>query len=86
MMWQGPLDVVRGVRELEQRERWVPVGDRLPDIGVVVMVAVSGAVVIAERSADGWYQLGVATMHWLEQAPTHWRPMPAPPSVEGVGR
>lgn len=83
------LDVVRSERdrlrarvaELEARERWVPVGERLPEHGDRVRFWFP-----ARR--DGGLEPGevTETMPWgldyWRSKPSHWRPLPEPPEGE----
>ena len=69
------------LNEMQYRlARWIPVEERLPEMGARVMVghAVDGWVGIGERVLTGTY------LHWEDDGedlhePTHWMPLPEPP-------
>ena len=59
--------------------RWIPVTERLPDIGSSCLISpVSGCVAEGQYDGDGWTQY-----RWSakldKDAVTHWMPMPEPP-------
>ena len=68
--------------ELEQyreRERWIPVSERLPKAGdevLILIMAIKGeparTAADRHRGARGWY-------NWEDKYVTHWRPLPLPP-------
>ena len=67
---------------LRNPPRWIPIEERLPEMGARVMVghAVDGWVGIGERVLTGTY------LHWEDDGedlhdPTHWMPLPEPPIV-----
>lgn len=71
----------------QQAPKWVAVGERLPPEGVDCAVVLSDCLAVAfyyaGNEADGdkpeWFGPGNAT---IEQ-PTHWMPLPSPPSEGG---
>ena len=71
------------------RTRWIPVTERLPENGEVVLavangqpsenVTLVGAIEIGELLDDGWF---LETWPDLNGTVTHWLPLPAGPEVE----
>lgn len=64
-------------------QRWIPVTERLPDIGVSVLCSSpeppgDDAVWIGQREEYEWYFPGANEMG----TPTHWMPLPEPPEVK----
>ena len=73
--------------ELKERQyrlaRWIPVEERLPDIGVSVLCSSPGPpgedmVWIGQREQYEWYFPGANEMG----TPTHWMPLHEPPEVK----
>ena len=65
-----------------EAERWIPVSERLPEEGKLVIV--DGGVAIREYGK--WYsQTGDDTGRRIEWPVTHWRPLPAPPKEVNNG-
>jgi hypothetical protein len=59
--------------QLRSQQRWVPVGERLPERGIYVLVSQNGEVVTDRIGDDGkWEDADWAT--------THWQPLPSPPT------
>lgn len=60
---------------LQERQRWIPVMERLPEYTVCVLVAYSnGAVEVDAWGHDGWMDEDLSN-----GAITHWMPLPEPP-------
>lgn len=74
------VDWRRRALEAEARERWVPVGERLPRKRMRVLVWVrhieSFATYVDDGSFTGWLDDDNCQIY-----PSHWRPMPASPEV-----
>lgn len=76
---------------LQERQRWIPAEERLPEEGVPVFINyigtdgaphADGVVVWAERAAL-WWEGSLADCDTEVSVPiTHWMPLPAPPEVE----
>lgn len=63
---------------LQERQRWIPVTERLPEYTVCVLVAYSnGAVEVDAWGHDGWMDEDLSN-----GAITHWTQLPKPPEVE----
>lgn len=61
----------------EQVPRWIPVTERLPDVGATVLVCdYDGHIETGERNGCGW--IG----GWLDECATYWTPLPEPPKEE----
>lgn len=82
---QGGDDAVRAALEyaLTVAARWIPVEERLPDIGVSVLCSSpeppgEDRVWIWQREQYEWYFPDANEMG----TPTHWMPLPEPPEVE----
>lgn len=63
--------------------RWIPVSERLPEIGVSVLCSSKEPpgedwVWIGQREEYEWYFPGANEMG----TPTHWMPLPEPPEVK----
>lgn len=74
-------------KALAARGRWVPVGERLPDLDTPVIAATdSDGVIVVERSVEGdewlWAKLHNGSMLFDDVAVTHWMPLPQPPEVK----
>lgn len=58
---------------------WIPCSQELPaDHVAVLVVSIRGKQVVMYRERGVWVQ-GLTTAYW---EPTHWMPLPSPPSME----
>jgi len=65
------------IEHLRNERRWIPVGERLPEIDENVLACHSGEVGISHRYVDGWYW---DVDEWHKPfTPSHWMPLPEPP-------
>ena len=76
---------VTALREQEER-RWIPVTERLPDIGRKCLIANREIVARGWLRPDGVWKTGVSSDEvWSKfslHPPTHWMPLPEPPKEE----
>ena len=76
---------VAALREQEER-RWIPVTERLPEIGRKCLIAKREIVVRGWLRPDGVWKTGVSSDEiWSKfslSKPTHWMPLPEPPKGE----
>lgn len=87
----GTADLLRSVlaalahAEALERERWIPVEERLPEMDVDVLVFDGRDTFIAYRTESGWEQ--APNIYHQPHGITHWQTLPAPPapaSAEGA--
>jgi hypothetical protein len=76
-------DIGGEIVPLYRAPRWIPVSERLPDIGVSVLCSSKeppgeDLVWIGQREQYDWYFPGANEMG----EPTHWMPLPEPPEVK----
>ena len=69
---------------LQEREKWVPVTERLPEVGKRVIVKDDIFCGEAYRSISGdWYRYNGTSWADITDSPvTHWMPLPDGPEVE----
>ena len=84
------------IEELLAQVRWIPVGEKLPDLddgavlldgeltSVKVLVAIEGAKRSTELYFDGEEFFDYTGDEIIPYRVTHWRPMPEVPGEEGV--
>ena len=68
------------IAELEEKQRWIPVSERLPENGIRVLTSdVTGYI-----STDFIVELDMSfrTFHLQRKLVTHWMPLPQPPEVQ----
>ena len=74
----APATVLSLVAAARSVPRWIPVGERLPDVDgePVLITEPNGAVSIARRTQAEWL---AGRMPIPREAVTHWMPLPSPP-------
>lgn len=85
----SPMDIktiaATAIREQEER-RWIPVSERIPEIGRKCLIANREIVVRGWLRPDGVWKTGVSSDEiWSKFSlypPTHWMPLPEPPKGE----
>ena len=76
---------------LQEKTRWIPVTERLPEVGEMVLAIASGkpmgtvtlfhALEMATLYNDGWFL--ETWPDWEDATVTHWMPLPEGPEVTG---
>lgn len=68
---------------MTERCAWVPVAERMPDVGRRVITKWGRFVGEAQLGKDGkWYRGCLDADAWFDGRATHWMPMPQPPTAE----
>ena len=75
------------IAELEEKQRWIPVSERMPEDGEHVLAAYVDTMLtaayyrhhIAFGGVDNWWDVGEG---WHTGNPTHWMPLPQLPEVK----
>lgn len=74
------------LQQAREANRWIPVGERLPEIHDVVLIAVRNRSQAREgylTEKNEWRVWGGVYPYFT--AVTHWRPLPTPPEQEANG-
>ncbi|HHK9547134.1 TPA: DUF551 domain-containing protein [Citrobacter freundii] len=62
---------------------WIPVSDRMPDVGDIVLTAINGCINVGEMERSGAnYRYFTSAISGRELPATHWMPLPAAPQQE----
>ncbi len=69
------------IGELESERRWIPVTERLPEAGSMVLAVDSEETISSAYYVGNWHSGGALE----EDAVTHWMPLPEPPKEETDG-
>ena len=93
--YNNEVIAAEAIEELLAQVRWIPVGERLPDLddgavlldgeltAVKVLVAIEGAKRSTELYFDGEEFFDYTGDEIIPYRVTHWRPMPEVPGEEG---
>mgnify|MGYP004442135757 CR=1 FL=1 len=61
-------------------DTWIPVSERMPDVGDIVLTAIDGCVNVGEMERSGAnYRYFTSVISGRELPATHWQPLPAAP-------
>ena len=86
LMWRGrTAELLDRIAELEAAQRWIPVSERLPQIGVRVLFYNNFITNIHKGwfSGDEWTSdIGIFYNGDKLKRITHWMPLPEPPEVQ----
>ena len=86
---QSLRDILNEVAEEMDRPkapRWIPVTERLPEVGKKVLVHTNGGKVLISSLRKCFLKdddLGFVTWSAYTKPVTHWMPLPEPPEKEG---
>ena len=70
------------IAELESKQRWIPVSERLPKDGEEVLVYEKGFIFLICRQNGKWVN-DDSGAYWLDlDNPTYWMPLPELPEVK----
>ena len=82
----APITVGKEESSIEPVQEWIPVTERLPEIGRKCLIANREIVVRGWLRPDGVWKTGVSSDEvWSKFSlfpPTHWMPLPQPPKGE----
>lgn len=63
---------------------WIPVSERMPEVGDIVLTAIDGCVNVGEAERSGAnYRYFTSVISGRELPATHWQPLPEAPKVVG---
>ncbi|EHW1682684.1 DUF551 domain-containing protein [Salmonella enterica] len=63
---------------------WIPVSERMPEVGDIVLTAIDGCVNVGEAERSGAnYRYFTSVISGRELPATHWQPLPAAPKEVG---
>ncbi|MBW7622481.1 DUF551 domain-containing protein [Citrobacter portucalensis] len=65
-------------------DTWIPVSERMPEVGDIVLTAIDGCVNVGEAERSGAnYRYFTSVISGRELPATHWQPLPEPPKEVG---
>jgi hypothetical protein len=79
------VEAAQKIERLLSERQWIPVSERLPEVGVRVLVSNGRDASVGSREHPHYEaQYGKAEWqldNWDACDPTHWMPLPAPPTA-----
>ena len=82
VMAKGVLDLKARIAELEEKQRWIPVSEGLPEAYTRVLAcSESGYMEVDYRTHFCRVDVGIAEFYSLDNV-THWMPLPPNPEVQ----
>ena len=86
IVWQARAAMLAAAQQSAGSEpatvpgKWIPVSERMPDVGDIVLTAMGGSVNVGEMERSGAnYRYFTSVISGRELPVTHWMPLPAAP-------
>ena len=86
-LWFQVAELSTRVNELEAAQRWIPVGERLPEDRVTILAAFNNREILTAKYYKYYEGFGSVENYWRIEGwhsgnVTHWMPLPESPEVQ----